>query len=289
MPDSATLVQALCAAFCAILCALSSLGGGGMMIGARTAAWAKSGYTAKDYVQDGLVAMWDGIENAGWGIHDPNATMWKDLVGGNDLTLIESRTAENVGHWTDKSYFSPLKAKGTNGNIFVRHGEISQAFVDCANSARLTAEVCYKTLDEYSNNPGFFRAYESSPLQEVILVWAYQFSFRGVAWNDNATRGVLNLTKGKFSSSSYRSYGLDSYAEAYNSASGISQAKTAVTSSSSPSMSTDGYVLINCVTGDIHPDSLQGDMYCTRLYNRLLSDAEIAANYAIDKARFDLP
>lgn len=38
-----------------------------MDIAARTRAWAKSGYTAKDYVQDGLVAMWDGIENAGWG------------------------------------------------------------------------------------------------------------------------------------------------------------------------------------------------------------------------------
>ena len=38
--------------------------------------------TAGDYIQDGLVAMWDGIENAGWGIHDPNATTWIDLIGG---------------------------------------------------------------------------------------------------------------------------------------------------------------------------------------------------------------
>lgn len=38
--------------------------------------------TARDYIQDGLVAMWDGIENAGWGIHDPNATTWIDLIGG---------------------------------------------------------------------------------------------------------------------------------------------------------------------------------------------------------------
>ena len=41
-----------------------------MMLGARTAAWAKYGYAAKDYVQDGLVAMWDGEWNAGAGIHD---------------------------------------------------------------------------------------------------------------------------------------------------------------------------------------------------------------------------
>ena len=44
--------------------------------------------TARDYVQDGLIAMWDGIENAGWGVHDPNATTWKDLTGnGNDLIV----------------------------------------------------------------------------------------------------------------------------------------------------------------------------------------------------------
>ena len=38
--------------------------------------------SAKSYVQDGLVAMWDGIENAGWGVHDASATTWTDLIGG---------------------------------------------------------------------------------------------------------------------------------------------------------------------------------------------------------------
>ena len=58
-----------------------------MIIGARTAAWAKSGYTAKDYFDDAPTAAWDGIENAGWGVHDANATVWKDLFGGFDLTV----------------------------------------------------------------------------------------------------------------------------------------------------------------------------------------------------------
>ena len=53
----------------------------GMMGGKRTP-------PAKDYVQSGLVAMWDGIENAGWGVHNPNATEWKDLTGnGYDMTI----------------------------------------------------------------------------------------------------------------------------------------------------------------------------------------------------------
>ena len=37
-------------------------------------------YSAKDYVQDGLVCMWDGIENVDWGVHDPNTTVWVDLM-----------------------------------------------------------------------------------------------------------------------------------------------------------------------------------------------------------------
>ena len=62
MPNSATLLQALGAAFCAILCALSGMGGGGMMIGARTAAWAKSGGGFVPKYEDGTVFEIELIE-----------------------------------------------------------------------------------------------------------------------------------------------------------------------------------------------------------------------------------
>lgn len=32
-----------------------------------------------------------------------------------------------------------------------------------------------------------------------------------------------------------------------------------------------------------------GDIYCVRYYDRALTESEIAANYAVDKARFNLP
>ena len=44
--------------------------------------------TASNYVRDGLIAMWDGIENVGFGVHDESATSWKDLAGDRDATLI---------------------------------------------------------------------------------------------------------------------------------------------------------------------------------------------------------
>ena len=37
------------------------------------------------YVQDGLVAMWDAIENIGPGQHDATSTIWKDLIGNADF------------------------------------------------------------------------------------------------------------------------------------------------------------------------------------------------------------
>ena len=33
-------------------------------------------YTSASYVQNGLIAQWDGIDNAGTGTHDPTATTW---------------------------------------------------------------------------------------------------------------------------------------------------------------------------------------------------------------------
>lgn len=38
--------------------------------------------SARNYVQDGLVAMWDGIENAGYGVHSDNPLDFVELVSG---------------------------------------------------------------------------------------------------------------------------------------------------------------------------------------------------------------
>ena len=55
--------------------------------------------TARDYVQDGLVAMWIGTENAGWGVCDTNAQTFVNLVGDGvyDLHLTDGTTWEDGG------------------------------------------------------------------------------------------------------------------------------------------------------------------------------------------------
>jgi hypothetical protein len=48
------------------------------------------GTLSSGYVTDDLVVYWDAIDNAGIGVHNPNATIWKNLGSGGpayDLTI----------------------------------------------------------------------------------------------------------------------------------------------------------------------------------------------------------
>lgn len=59
-----TLLQTILAAFCAILCALSGMGGGGMIIGARTGCWAQA--------DDGNLWVWPtSVQRVLGGRYDP--------------------------------------------------------------------------------------------------------------------------------------------------------------------------------------------------------------------------
>ena len=81
--------------------------------------------TAKDYVQDGLLLMFDGIENAGWGTHNPSATVWKDLSGnGYDFSL------EGVSY----SFSGNSLILGT-GESISRSGSLCVSHIDIVFSA----------------------------------------------------------------------------------------------------------------------------------------------------------
>lgn len=60
--------------------------------------------TASSYVQNGLVALWDARENTGIGTHSPKPTVWKNLVGPDDLSLSGGGwdfSSENAAHQTN--------------------------------------------------------------------------------------------------------------------------------------------------------------------------------------------
>lgn len=44
-------------------------------------------YSAKNYIQDGLIFIVDGIENVGIVTHDSSSTIWVDLVSGEEFAI----------------------------------------------------------------------------------------------------------------------------------------------------------------------------------------------------------
>ena len=52
--------------------------------------------TTDDYIQDGLVACWDGVENAGRLTHESDTTNWVDVVGGHIFRMNKATVRDNA-------------------------------------------------------------------------------------------------------------------------------------------------------------------------------------------------
>lgn len=228
-------------------------------------------YTAKDYVQDGLVAMWDGIENAGWGVHDQNATMWRELISGTDCAYSDANGTPNwvSNGWesvvTDGKYFDAFYPDG-----LAEHHTLQ--FVVTKSTAYYAARgiICgayslsggngcnfeYRTSNATN---GILRAYYSgNPDFSTSAVWELGLPSAFSMIHDNSTYSILQ--------------GVDALATVTNSYNLLTQSIMRIGADSRASSFTFG-----------------GVIHSIRFYNRALTAAEIAHNYAVDKERFNLP
>ena len=210
--------------------------------------------TARDYVQDGLIAMWDGIENAGWGKHDQNATTWKDLVGGNDLVL------QNTAHFDENSLVSADRNKLTalcSSKLPYASIEVCGFFDKSRNSSAL---VCFgNSVDDnrmFSCDTSSIQTYNGKHMLSLTTPADPKCTWAGVHdgnRHDAYVRGALAA-----GTNSLNDWGLR------NGTFGLS--------------GSSNYSSWNFV----------GNYYCVRLYSRALTVEELATNHAIDKARFNL-
>ena len=106
--------------------------------------------SSADYVQDGLVAQWDGLDNVCTGTHDPTATVWKNLADtGSDYDL----TLTNNAIWNAEG--RALVANGLSAFAPVNAPEYKTIEVVCKrtnsggrilfNSGRKTQFVLFDT------------------------------------------------------------------------------------------------------------------------------------------------
>lgn len=220
----------------------------------------RQGPTARDYVQDGLVAMWDGIENAGWGVHDPDATTWKDLSGnGYDLALDHATTI---------------------GSNFIQSGDDTRVIAQLVNTSSLdmapiTTALTYETVAEFPSTDSFLFYLTTNPRYSIGVVSGYiQAAYRNgtdvLATGQTAhVCGVVNAADPQYAAAQY--------------VGGVAQSLVT-------RIHTDGTSGINLNIGYGRTgEPFRGVIHRLAFYSRALTAEEIAANHAIDKARFNLP
>ena len=236
-----------------------------MMLGARTAAWAKSGYTAKDYIQDGLVAMWDGIENAGWGVHDQNATTWKDLSGNGHALLLSGTALFGADH-----------AELDGSGFFYKSTDISPFFAKTG----LTAQVVSTKIDA-GNNEGL---YSIGLNTRFLWIWnsfqqgGGEMSFSKFVYSHNVGSTFPNIARD--AKTSFTITHANGVANTF-----VNKTADRTVSVSPLSVSGTDRIAIGKIQ---NYQNFEGNIYCVRHYSRALTDEEIAHNYEIDKARFGI-
>ena len=230
-----------------------------MLIAARNAMMAAGKLSAKSYIQDGLVAMWDGIENAGWGTHDGNATTWKDLVGTIDLT---KGSGSYIWH-DDCVEFT--RVPGAWGYYYNRAPNLSVGFIECvfqmlgtpssdvngcfsidgAHSARKMAQIgVIGGVVTVGISDGYH--WDISNKYNDIYTTSFKIGWSPAPWYINA-KEITEATGQQYRNGSNTYVHIGSFWQGCN-----------------------------------------GRIFSVRCYSRALSADEVAANYSIDKTRFNL-
>lgn len=220
--------------------------------------------TAKSYPFMPDLGAWDGIENAGYGQHNNSATIWKDLIGSNDLTM----NIKSGGYCR----FLEDHAETLNaGFITTTIADMQRLETSCTIRLMLKADAT-----DYTSQFSF--GWDNWGTSSRGLSGYY---FRN-AWYTNfysSTSVRLPFTAGK---TTVISFVIDNFSCAYY------VDDTLFTTKSFDSQTL--YIANRLTLGySAAPENLKGEYYLCQLFSYPLSAQQIAANYAVDKARFNLP
>ena len=208
--------------------------------------------SAKSYVQNGLVAQWDGIENAGNGRHQSQRSEWVDLKGGKSFSLTKAASFSD----------NALVCDGT-GYAGVMKGSIPSSKI-------VTAEIVFEIVATHGNSCLFSTGEHKSFYERCFGVVS---SGSALLFADHV---IGKVTRGRHSCHLSFSNG-----EFYiNGIKGISAGKG--TLDAMPARGEGFYI------GGFRNSAIVCNIHSIRFYDRNLTDEEIKRNYQIDKERFGL-
>ena len=222
-------------------------------------------FTSKSYVQHGLMNQWDAVDNAGIGLFDPAAKIWKDLKGDLDFTLTD-RAQWNGGFLETTGYAGAAKAKtGLYLTIEIKHRTTKPRYsIPFASGYSLRHLIWYKALDQLY------------PWHQNNVSYNY---LTGQPYSDTIDKNMAIVYGAAGGSDSPMFF----YRDGARITSGISNAK--MWWPGLPFVSSFPTAVIGAANASQY--NFEGRLYTIRLYDCPLTDEEIAYNAAVDKVRFD--
>lgn len=214
------------------------------------------------YVTDGLIARWDGIDNTADG-HDSSATTWKDLVGSYDIAVPSGSATWD----TDGLVLTGAQARNIkSSSVWSAMTNTTIEVVLTPSATSTCAVVAFDMSGSGANSKG---------------VYLYSDNSIGFVGQSSTTfaSGQTALTDIKQVACLYNGH---------NVSKALVNGNAASSSGNSHSMrhSTSYIAIGNSDSGTAY--LFNGKIRAMRVYNRQLTDAELAQNLAADTARFSL-
>ena len=257
-----------------------------MMLGARTGAWAKIGGgapTARDYIQDGLVLLIDGIENDGFGVHSDSVSVWKNLATSGIMSDVSLSGDYSIENNNIRMNHLAVSNRTSNG---IGRCDVVQPF------STKTIEVCSSGfVPNHVTDANRKNAFFSGPNTFGTLY----FNTGNIDRGNNILIGLYTtrVDSAFFSKSApyfIKENAADFRTISYNSSKSLvidqKDLSSRVTISTSSDMYSGEVELFNRSSDWSRP--FNGKIHCMRVYKRNLTAEEMIANQAIDKARFNL-
>lgn len=272
-----------------------------MVLGARHLI-NKRGWTAKSYIQDGLIAMWDCLENVGFGQFDQSATTWVDLSGnGYDMSMtgykVDGKFSADGAYAAQPDMLIAAYLGYINLGSDNSYGEIVFSFSKyvtetwgqfiALNRHRLNHNGGNTNLSGAS----FDFRYNTSNLKRYHVAYGVPYgwgqSIRNVSSSSGLPAGVYQM----------RGSPMGSWLNGLKSTGSMSGDDGKVYCSNTMPITTKFVCIGGTYYGSgsgISGTSIVGALptgtkiKSIRIYNSQLSESDMSANYAVDSARFQI-
>lgn len=236
-------------------------------------------YTTLGYVNDGLVAMWDGIYNANTETHDSSATTWVEMVSNTPSNVFTDQVVNNDSLTIGSTLIllSPTVNFSAEDIIPNRPYTVEMVAEEVTKAADSTAAsgVYVRGLHQL----GYFRHQNNNAWGPDVFRISNIYvamSIDGLTYNQIYPKANKSFVVSNWSSVNTTN-ARDKVAVYYN---GTLRSAHRYTFSSGSAPTENGVIYIGgSSTGKFK-------YYNIRIYNRALTAEEIAANYAVDAQRF---